>query len=423
MRLRAKPSSLSGRIAASPSKSYTHRAILLAALSGGPSQVRRALFAEDTEATLEGIEAFGAHVAREDGRLTITSEPFHPPDREVDARNSGTTLRLLTGVAATLDGPTVLTGDVSLRKRPMGPLLDALEALGARGRSLHGDGCAPVRIAGPLAGGEVSIAGSVSSQFVTSLLVAAPLARDRTVVRVVPPVRSEPYVDVTLHMLRLFGVDVLDQGDMYEIRAPQAYHPVDVDVPGDFSSAAFPFVGAAISEGDVTVDGLDADAPQGDRKLVDHLRSFGARVDVRAEEVRVRGGTLVGRTIDIGDTPDLFPVLAVLATQARGESRFVNGEHLRLKESDRIATTVGFLKAMGSSIEPTHDGCVVRGPTRLREAFVDSSGDHRILMAAAVAGLVADGPVDISDPWCFRVSYPSFLDDLRALGADAGVVP
>jgi len=198
---------------------------------------------------------------------------------------------------------------------------------------------------------------------------------------------------------------------------------VDFRVPGDFSSAAFPLVAAAITDGDVTLEGLDAWMPQGDRRILDHLRTFGARVDVTSDAVRVRGGPLRGQTVDIGDTPDLFPVLAVLGSQAEGESRFVNGEHLRLKESDRIDTTVAFLRAMGADIRGTRDGALVRGPTKLHEAFVDSLGDHRILMAAAVAGLVADGPVDIGDPWSFRVSYPTFLDHFRALGAAFEVVP
>lgn len=423
MRLRAKSSAVAGRIGASPSKSYTHRAILLAALSGGPARVNGPLLSEDTEATVSGVEAFGARVARENESLVIESEPFHPPVKDIDARNSGTTLRLLSGIGATLDGTTVLTGDASLRKRPMGPLLEALSGLGARCRSLPGDGRPPVEVVGPLRGGEVSISGSVSSQFISSLLVSCPLGRGASLLRVVPPVRSEPYVDVTLHMLALFGIDVGTKGDGFLIPAPQRYRPVDFAVPGDFSSAAFPLTAAAITDGDVTVEGLNPSVPQGDARIVDHLRTFGAEATVSGDRVRVRGGTLRAQTVDIGDTPDLFPVLAVLATQAAGVTRFIRGEHLRLKESDRIGTTVAMLRALGADANATEDGCVVRGRSKLREAFVDSHGDHRILMAAAVAGLVADGPVDVSDPWSFRVSYPTFVDDMRALGAAIEVVP
>jgi 3-phosphoshikimate 1-carboxyvinyltransferase len=226
-----------------------------------------------------------------------------------------------------------------------------------------------------------------------------------------------------LDVVRRFGVTVRPDGDAFRILGSQSYRPSDFDVPGDYSSAAFPLVAAAIANGDVTVEGLDGSVPQGDARIVDELRTFGVSVEAARDRIRVRGGAPTGRTVDIGDTPDLFPILAVLATQARGESRFVRGEHLRLKETDRIVTTVGFLRSMGADIEATRDGCVVRGPTKLREAFVESFGDHRILMAAAVAALAADGPVDISDPWCFRVSYPGFLEDLRAVGASAEVVP
>ncbi len=423
MMFRTGAATVRGRVRAPPSKSYTHRAILLAALSGGPSVVSRPLLSEDTEATLAGVEAFGAEVLRKEDALRISSPGLSRPGHEIDAKNSGTTLRLLSGTAALVRGTTVLTGDVSLRKRPMGPLLEALIGLGADARSVPGDGRPPVRITGPIRGGGTSLSGSVSSQFVSSLLLACPLAPEPTTLHILPPILSEPYVDVTRHMLRLFGGTVDAHGNDFEIPGGQRYKPADVVVPGDFSSAAFPLVAAAISGGDVTVDGLDASAPQGDRRIADILGAFGASVTHGPESVRVRAAPLQAQTVDVSATPDLFPVLAVLATQARGESRFVNGVQLRLKESDRIETTVAFLRDMGADVTATADGCVVRGPAKLSCASVESHGDHRILLAAAVAGLVARGPVAISDPWCFRVSYPSFLDDFRALGAEMEVVP
>ena len=423
MRFRSAPGVVHGTVRAPPSKSYTHRAILLAALSRGSCRIRRPLLSEDTEATAAGVEAFGAEVDRSPEELRVRSGGLQPPSKEVDARNSGTTLRLLTGTASLVEGPTILTGDASLRARPMGPLLDALGGLGASARSLSGDGRPPVEVRGFLRGGDVSIPGSVSSQFASSLLLACPLASQDTHLTVVPPIRSEPYVEITLRMLAAFGGHVAVRGHEYRIAGRQPLQARDVDIPGDFSSAAFPFVAAAISGGDVSVEGLDAALPQGDRAVLELLRAFGARVDAQGSCIRVRGGELRAQTVDLNDTPDLFPVLAVLATQARGESRFVNGEHLRLKESDRIETATAFLRAMGADVTATKDGCVARGPSKLHGAFVDSHGDHRILMAAAVAGLVADDAVDISDPWCFRVSYPTFLEDFRALGAPVEVVP
>jgi len=417
LRYRARASRVSGTIRAPPSKSYTHRAVILAALSHGPCRVRRPLLSEDTAATIDGMVAFGAEIERTADGLRVASESLRPPGTRIDARNSGTTLRLLAGVAGLLEGSTTISGDASLQKRPMGPLLEALTGLGARARSLSGDGRPPVEVEGVLRGGRVSLSGSMSSQFLSSLLIACPLASNPSEIRVLPPRRSEPYVEVTRQVVRAFGVEVGVDEDTYLVPGGLAYHPTDVDVPGDFSSAAFPLVAAAITGGDVTVEGLDLRSPQGDRRIAPLLTSFGARVDMAPDRVRVRSGPLIGQTVDVRDTPDLFPILAVLATQAKGETHFVNGEHLRIKESDRIASTVAMLRALGADAAPTADGCVVHGPASLHGAFIDSRADHRILMAAAIAGLAADDSVDISDPWCFRVSYPSFLDDMRALGA------
>ncbi len=422
MRYRSLPSHVSGTVRAPPSKSYTHRALVLGALSGGTCTIQRPLRSEDTDATLAGIASFGASIEREGDDLRISGGRLQAPGKTVDARNSGTTLRLLSGVASLLDGTTTLTGDSSLRKRPMGPLLDSLNSLGARTSSLGGDGRPPVEVRGVLRGGIATLPGDVSSQFLSSLLLACPLAANPSEIRVLPPLRSEPYVGMTREAMARFGVELTAEDGVFRIAGTQQYVPTDLEVPGDFSSAAFPLVAAAIARGDVTVSGLDLSSAQGDRAIVELLRSFGASVDVEADRVRARGGDLAGQTVDVAETPDLFPVLAVLASQADGESRFVNGSHLRHKESDRIATTVSMLRALGVAAQATEDGCVVRGPNRLRGAFVDAQGDHRILMAAAVAGLVADDAVDISDPWCFRASYPSFLDDFRALGALHAVV-
>jgi len=296
---------------------------------------------------MAGMSAFGAEITPTSEGLRISAGPLHAADAPIDARNSGTTLRLLTGVAALCQGQTIMTGDSSLRKRPMGPLLDALESLGAHARSLGGDGRAPVEIRGGLHGGRTSVPGGVSSR---------PLADGPSEIRVVPPIRSASYVEMTRRTMRSFGVEVDVVADTFRVSGGQAYRPTDIQVPGDFSSAAFPLVAAAITDGDVTIEGLDPESPDGDRRLVDLLRSFGARVDTAPDRVRVRSGDLVGQTVDVGDTPDLFPVLAVLASQADGETRFVHGEHLPLKESDRIAATVSMLRAVGGRAEPTQTG-------------------------------------------------------------------
>src|SRR5438128_360446 len=316
LRFRSMASRVSGSIPAPPSKSFTHRAIVLAALSRGPCHIQRPLLAEDTEATMAGMSAFGAEITRTREGIRVSAGALHAADAPIDARNSGTTLRILTGVAALYQGQTVLIGDSSLRKRPMGPLIDALESLGAHAHSLSGDGRAPVEIRGGLHGGRTSVPGGVSSQFLSSLLIVCPLADGPSEIRVVPPIRSASYVEMTRRTMRSFGVEVDVVADTFRVSGGQAYRPTDIQVPGDFSSAAFPLVAAAITDGDVTVEGLEPESPDGDRRILDLLRSFGARVDTARDRVRVRSGDLVGQRVDVGDTPDLFPVLAVLASQA-----------------------------------------------------------------------------------------------------------
>src|SRR5256712_1353064 len=282
------------------------------------------------------MTAFGAEIERTADGLRVASDSLRAPGTPIDARNSGTTLRLLTGVAALLDGSTTLSGDASLRKRPMGPLLGALTDLGARARSPSGDGLPPVEVEGVLRGGRVSLSGSVSSQFLSSLLIACPLAANRSNIEVLPPRRSEPYVEMTRQMVRAFGVEIAVDGSSYLVPGGWTYHPRDLEVPGDFSSAAFPLVAAAITGGDVTVEGLDMRSPQGDRRIAHPLKSFGARVDVAPDRVRVPSGRLAGETVDVSDTPDLFPILEVLASQADGKTPFGNRGHIRVNESDQI---------------------------------------------------------------------------------------
>lgn len=415
-----RPSDVGGTIRASPSKSYTHRAILMGFLTAGRFRVRNPLLSEDTQATIDGVEAFGGRCTVGNGELVVRGEGLALPEKAVDARNSGTTIRLLTGLAALLDGTTRLTGDASLRRRPMGPLLDALRDLGVSCSPAE-DGCPPVEVAGPMKGTRAQLRGDVSSQFLSSLLIACPLKATETRIDVLPPVRSEPYVDLTIHMLREFGVAVDRLGGGYRIPGRRTYAGTSFTVPGDFSSAAFPLAAGAVAGGPVTVEGLDASRPQGDVRFLDLLRAFGATVDVRGDRVTVSGGTLLGRSIDVSQNPDLFPILAVLGACARGTTRLSGGEHLRFKESDRIATTVAFLRAMGADIEATPDGCVVRGPATLRGARIVTEGDHRIAMAAAVAALAAEGGSNIEDEGSHAVSYPTFLDDLRSLGAEVVV--
>ena len=401
---------------APPSKSCTHRAMVLGALTHSNFTLHNPLMAEDTVATLDALHALGTEIRSSSMGMKIHCEGLRPAYGVVDAKNSGTTMRLIAGVASLLPSTTTMTGDESLIRRPMGPLADALVQLGATCEYLGKRGNPPLAITGPIHKSSAEISGDISSQFISSLLIACTQKKGNTTLRVKGQQRSRPYVDITLGMIREFGAQVDEADGAFTIPGKQHLTKESYVVPGDFSSASFPLVAAAMTGGDVTVRNLDSGSPQGDKAIIEHLRSFGAKVTVSPNSVRASGGRLVGAQIDVRQTPDLFPILAVLGSVAEGRTVLKGGENLRAKESDRIATTTTFLEEMGASIVATEDGCEIEGVDKLHGATVQSFGDHRILMAAAVAGLVSTTETKIDDNESFKVSYPGFLRDMHQLG-------
>ncbi len=415
MKLVVRGSQADGSVQAPPSKSYTHRAIVLASLSHGDSRLKDPLLSGDTLATLRGMEQFGAQTRVEGRELFIRGGKLKAPSGPIDCGNSGTTLRLLSGIASLLNSEVTLTGDESLQERPMKPLLAALNEMGVKAASTRNNGLPPITVRGPNRGRWAHIKGDISSQFISSLLISSALKELDTEIVITTPLLSRPYVEITRDMMARHSVSSTETKNGYRVMGGQRYRPRDYAIPGDYSSASFPLVAGALT-GKVTVTGLDPDDRQGDRGVLNVLRRFGAPVMVSGDAVTVEKGELNGAKVDVGDMPDAFPILAVLATQASGTSELTNARHLRFKESDRIATTTSFLRLMGADVEEREDGCVVRGPTKLKGRSIDPSGDHRILMAAAVAGLVAEGATTLSGADCYKISYPAFTKDMRALG-------
>jgi 3-phosphoshikimate 1-carboxyvinyltransferase len=395
--------------------------MVLALLADGRSILRKVLLSGDTLATLRAIQQLGAEVDVKGDVCTVKGGELICPEDVVNVENSGTTLRLIAGVVSLLPCTTILTGDESIRQRPMQPLIDALMELGVQCASLEGNGKAPLVVLGPNEGKITHIRGDVSSQFISSLLISSPVKEVDTDLILTTPLKSRPYVDITLEMMRRFGAKAEELRDGFHVPGGQFYDPVEYTIPGDYSSAAFPLA-AGVLAGRVSVSGLDPKDKQGDRRIVGILSDFGARIDSTEERLTASAGQLRAREVDLADSPDLFPIVCVLATQAKGRTRIYNAEHVRLKESDRIRSTTDVLKRMGADVEEAKDGCVVDGPCRLKGAEVDSLGDHRILMAAAVAALVAEGATVISEGECYKISYPSFIQDMRALGADMEMI-
>ncbi len=415
MKLIVRKGSLNGTVQAPPSKSHTHRAYLLAALSAGVSRVISPLFGEDTDATLDAIRALGAEVTVKEDSVCIFGGNLHSADVVVDCRNSGSSIRMLAGIAAGLLGTTTFTGDESLCKRPMIPLLSALEELGAGVASTAG--CAPFSISGPVLGDTVSIRGDISSQFISALLLGAPLSPSGRRIHLTTPLASRPYVNMTIAAMQKHGVMVEETSDGFFVPAGQTYRAVDGTVSGDYSSAAFILAAGALT-GKVTVTGLEENDSQGDKAVLDILSRFGAHVSRNGASVTVERGSLSGIEIDISDAPDLFPILAVVGCAAEGTTRLFGAAHLAFKESNRLQTTAAFLSAMGADIKATEDGCVIRGGRPLHGAVIETRGDHRIAMSGAVAALIADGDTIIDDISCADVSYPAFVSDLQKLGGN-----
>ena len=415
-------SRVAGTARAPPSKSYTHRAILAAGYGEGAT-VRAALVSADTRATMRAVEAFGGRVER-DGR-TVRIEGFDGrpavPDRVIDCGNSGTTMRLVTACAALGDGLTVLTGDASLRSRPHGPLLDAIEGLGGRAESTRGNGQAPLVVGGPIRGGRVEIPGDVSSQFVTALLMAGAVTEGGIEVALETELKSAPYVEITLELLDDFGVEAGATDEGFAVAGGQAYAAPDYAVPGDFSSISYLLAAGAVAgaDGGVVVEGARPGA-QGDSAIVGILDRMGADVrwDRDAGRIEVGRAPLAGVEVDVGDTPDLLPTVAALGAVAEGDTRIVNCAHVRHKETDRVSVRATELETLGARVTEEADRLTIHGDdSTLRGAAVEGHGDHRIVMALSVAALAAEGTTTIGGAEHVDVSFPGFFETLADLGA------
>ena len=415
-------STVSGTAYAPPSKSYTHRAIFAGGYAEGVL-VRRPLVSADTRASLRAVSAFGASVDERDDSIDVAGFEGAPgvPADIIGCANSGTTMRLALGTASLVDGMSVLTGDSSLRTRPQGPMLDAIEQLGGRAVSTTGDETAPIVVEGWRGGGTVEIPGDVSSQFVTSLLMAGAVTAEGIDVELTTGLKSSPYVDITIDVLDSFGVEVETHEDGYSVPGGQFYEPAggEYTVPGDFSSASYLLAAGAIAGDEVQVRGVYP-GPQGDAAIVSILDRMGASVEWRREDgvIVVERSSLSGVEVDVGDTPDLLPTVAVLGAVASGTTRITNCEHVRYKETDRVSAMAEALQRMGARVTEERATLTIHGDeTDLSGVTLDGRGDHRIIMSLAVAGLVADGETTITGAEDVAVSFPDFFEVLYDLGA------
>ena len=394
------------------SKSYTHRTLIAAALSDGSCVVRNPLRSQDTLLTLAALEKMGAVVVDREhgieiqglnGRFKACPEPIY-------LANSGTSMRLLAGVASLGEGLYRLTGTPRMYHRPIGHLLDALNRLGIDARAVEGNGCPPVEITGGQAvGGEVAVDCSVSSQFLSSLLLMAPCTQAGMTLTISHGLVSSPYIDMTVDILDRFGIQVQRDGYIrFDVKGNQVYRAGDYTVEPDASQAGYFWGAAAIAGGSVTVNAVTAASSQGDVGLARVFDQMGCRVDYASDGITVSGGDLRAVTVDMADMPDMVPTLAVVAAFADGTTVIENVSHLKAKESDRLASTCAELKKMGIAAVAEDDRLLVTGGTP-RGASIETYDDHRIAMSFAMAGLVTPG-VRILEPRCVEKSFPDFWD-------------
>lgn len=392
------PSSLSGEIRAIASKSQAHRLLICAALGDNKTILRCPTLSADITATADCLRSLGADIAFENGTFTVLPIKIRPASAVMDCGESGSTLRFLLPVVCALGVDTVIHMHGRLPERPLSPLWEELEAHGAILTRPTAD---TISVRGRLLPGRYTIAADVSSQFISGLLFALPLLEGESAITLTGTLESASYVDMTLRALKSFGIRWQHGTTGYTLPTGAPYiSPGEARVEGDWSNGAFWIVADRLCGGTLNILGLDPASPQGDREA-EHA------------SLRIAAGSAV---IDAQNIPDLVPILAVLAAVSPGETRFINAGRLRIKESDRLATTAALLSSLGADAEERPDSLVVRGRRRLAGGTVDSANDHRIAMSAAIASLACDGPVIVTDAQAVNKSYPLFWADFRRLG-------
>ena len=413
-------SPLAGAVTIPGSKSHTISGLMLGALADGSSTLVRPLRSNDTESCAAVCAALGASVdTASDDAWTVRGTAGRPAaaSSPVDVGNSGTTLFLALTAAALADGETEFIGDEQTQRRPAGPLLRALRELGATTVSRRGNDCVPLVVGGGLHGGHVTIE-CPTSQYLSSLLIGCPLADGDTRIDV-PLLNEAPYVTMTLAWLEALGVryEAAEDYSRFDIAGGQRYRAFRRAVPGDFSSATFFLVAAAVTGSRLFLRGLDMEDTQGDKAVVDMMRAMGCDVEPADDGLWIQGPECLKRaTFDLNATPDAVPAMAVAGCLAEGETRLLNVPQARAKETDRLAVMTSELRKLGAEVEELPDGLVLRS-SRLRGAPVNGHGDHRVVMALTVAGLAAEGVTTISTAESAAITFPNFAALMRSAGA------
>ena len=395
-------------IEAPPSKSYTQRALVIAALANGRSMIKNPLFSDDTSHMISALKEFGVRIERKGSSLFVygTNGKLKHPKSRIFAGNAGTTMRFITTFASLAGGASVITGDKRMQQRPINDLLDALRQLGVKSES--SSGCPPVKIyGGNFIGGAAKLKGSISSQYLSSILMVAPYAKKDVTISIAGDLASKPYVDITIDVMKNFGVDIKNANyKKFIIKNTKKYKSGNYVVDGDASSASYFFAAAAVTKGRIMVKNINPKSKQGDIKFVDILKRMGCGVRKGNSFIEVQGRVLKGIDVDMNDMPDAVPTLAVTSLFADSATTIRNVPNLRHKETDRLRALAFELRKIGANVEEMQDGLKIKR-RRLQKAIIETYNDHRMAMSFAIAGLVING-VRIKNPSCVNKSFPDF---------------
>ncbi len=401
MNIQIQPHKLRGRVKVPSSKSIAHRMLICAALSKGTSEISGISFSKDIEATISVMKALGAEISIQEDTVFVTGLTERPKKALADCCESGSTLRFLIPVAAALGAETTFTGQGRLPQRPITPYL---RELSQKGIAFDYQNTMPFTIKGQLQSGKFQLEGDISSQFVTGLLLALPLLKEDSEIFLTSPLESRPYADMTVHCMEQFGVCVKELPNSWHIFGNQHYHAKTLSVEGDFSQAAFFYVANAIGN-QIVLENIPPKSVQGDRKIVELIEKICYQKNDNQDKF----------LIDAKNIPDLVPILAVLATFGQKPTIICNAQRLCIKESNRLESTAHMLNALGGKVKILPDGLEIY-PATLHGGTVDSAGDHRIAMCAAIAASRASEPVTIQGAECVEKSYPTFFQDYQNLG-------
>jgi len=406
------PTNLRGRLSVPTSKSLTHRALICAALAKGKSTITNVVMSEDIKATISALNQIGAKFTTNGNKITVRGiKNLKVPNQPIDCNESGSTLRFLIPLLSLTNKPVNFTGKNSLLARPQNVYKQLFDEDNLE--FIHNTNV--ITVNGSVKARRYEVDGSISSQFFTGLMFALPLLNEDSYITTIGSLESEGYIDLTIDILSKYGITITEIKNGYYIPGNQVYKPFDYTVEGDYSQAAF-FLVAGIINGSISIDNLEHESLQGDKEIIEVIKRMKGRLIYTENGFVANKSETSGTRVDISNCPDIGPIIALLGSVSKGTTTIVNASRLRIKESDRIDSTVNTLLALGANIKAEGDDIIIRGKTSLQGGTVDSHNDHRIAMMASVAALVCENEVILYGANAVNKSYPHFFDDYSSLG-------